>query len=172
MPGRATSQILFGLDINSCRCQRSGGPRGIRLGACPRVGGMIVRNRFMKLAAVTAAVVVGTSGTAYAHECFIANRSAQGNASATHSDRWVTVTVEGFVNSPDFPPGVDPDCFLDYWLSHGGPASFTVRRPRRSVKTAPTRIWATARAWTTSRTRSGRYLVLRWRRACSSLAPI
>jgi hypothetical protein len=81
----------------------------------------------VKLAAVTAAVVLGTTGTAYAHECFIANRSAQGNASATHSDRWITVTVEDFVNSPDFPPGVDPDCFLDYWLSNGGPESFTIR---------------------------------------------
>jgi hypothetical protein len=88
---------------------------------------MIVRNRLVKLAAVTATVVLGTTGTAYAHECFIANRSAQGNIGATHSDRWVTVTVEGFVNSPDFPPGVDPECFLDYWFSHGGPAGFTVR---------------------------------------------
>jgi hypothetical protein len=32
-----------------------------------------------------------------------------------------------FANSPDFPPGVDPDCFIAYWSSHGGPASFTVR---------------------------------------------
>jgi len=37
------------------------------------------------------------------------------------------VTVADFVNSPDFPPGVDPDCFLDYWSSNGGPDSFTVR---------------------------------------------
>jgi hypothetical protein len=88
---------------------------------------MIVRNWSVTLAAMTAAAVLGTTGTAYAHECFIANRSAQGNAGATNSDRWFTVTVEGFVHSPDFPPGVDPDCFLDYWLSHGGPASFTVR---------------------------------------------
>ncbi len=33
----------------------------------------------------------------------------------------------GGINSPDFPPGVDPDCFLDYWLNHGGPEGFTVR---------------------------------------------
>ena len=81
----------------------------------------------MRLAVVTAAIVLGTTGTAYAHECYIANRSAQGNASATHSDRWITVTVADFVHSPDFPPGVDPDCFLDYWLSNGGPESFTIR---------------------------------------------
>jgi hypothetical protein len=81
----------------------------------------------MRLAVATAAIVLGTTGTAYAHECYIANRSAQGNASATHSDRWITVTVADFVNSPDFPPGVDPDCFLDFWSSNGGPDSFTIR---------------------------------------------
>jgi hypothetical protein len=72
-------------------------------------------------------MLMGVSSTAWAHECYIANRSAQGNAGATHSASWVTITVEGFAHSPDFPPGFDPDCFVAYWSSHGGPASFTVR---------------------------------------------
>jgi hypothetical protein len=83
--------------------------------------------RFLASVALAAAAVLMMASTAFAHECFIANRSAQGNANVTHSDRWVTVSVADFANSPDFPPGVDPDCFIAYWSSHGGPASFTVR---------------------------------------------
>lgn len=86
-----------------------------------------MRGRKVALAAATAALALGTSSTAWAHECYIANRSDQGNLGATHSSRWVTVTVEDFVNSEEFPPGVDPDCFLAYWLGHGGPEGFTVR---------------------------------------------
>jgi hypothetical protein len=86
-----------------------------------------MRGRRLALIAASAAMLMGVSSTAWAHECYIANRSAQGNAGATHSANWVTVTVEGFAHSPDFPPGFDPDCFVAYWTSHGGPASFTVR---------------------------------------------
>ncbi|MER7555641.1 hypothetical protein ABTZ46_01790 [Nocardioides sp. NPDC126508] len=86
-----------------------------------------MRKRSLAIATVAAAAVFGAGTPAFAHECYIANRSDQGNAGATHSDRWVTVTVAGFAHSPDFPPGFDPDCFVAYWLSHGGPESFTVR---------------------------------------------
>lgn len=77
--------------------------------------------------AATAAVTALSATPALAHECFNASRSAQGNASATHSSRWVNVSVVGFANSPDFPPGVDPQCFIEHWLDGGGPESFTVR---------------------------------------------
>ena len=86
-----------------------------------------MRKRSLAIATVAAAAVIGAGTPDFAHECYIANRSDQGDAGATHSDRWVTVTVDGFAHSPDFPPGFDPDCFVSYWLSHGGPASFTVR---------------------------------------------
>lgn len=86
-----------------------------------------MRKRSLAIATVAAAAVIGAGTPAFAHECYIANRSDQGDAGATHSDRWVTVTVDGFAHSPEFPPGFDPDCFVAYWLSHGGPASFTVR---------------------------------------------
>ena len=86
-----------------------------------------MRKRSLAIAALTAAAVIGASTPAHAHECYIANRSAQGNAGATHSANWVTDTVVGFAHSPGFPPGYDADCFVAYWLSHGGPASFTVR---------------------------------------------
>ncbi|SDI19199.1 hypothetical protein SAMN05192558_101216 [Actinokineospora alba] len=83
--------------------------------------------RGMAVGATCAALMLTLAGTAAAHECYIANRSEKGNAGATHSANWTTQTVAGFVQSPGFPPGVDPDCFLAYWLGHGGPASFTVR---------------------------------------------
>lgn len=83
--------------------------------------------RFFGSVALAVAAVLAMTGTAFGHECFIANRSAQGDANATHSSRWFTVTVADFVNSPDFPPGVDPECFLDFWTSNGGPDSFTIR---------------------------------------------
>ena len=44
--------------------------------------------RFLASVAIAAAAVLMMASTAFAHECFIANRSAQGNANVTHSDRW------------------------------------------------------------------------------------
>jgi hypothetical protein len=81
----------------------------------------------MTVAAISAALVVGFANPASALDCFIANRSETGNANATHSAKWITVTVEGFATSPEFPPGVDPGCFVEFWLSNGGPEAFTVR---------------------------------------------
>lgn len=83
--------------------------------------------RSLVFGAVFVATLMASSGSAWAHECFIANRSAQGNAGATHSQNWATESVEDFAHSPDFPPGVDPECFLAFWSSNGGPASVTVR---------------------------------------------
>lgn len=38
---------------------------------------------------------LATAGSAFAHECFVANRSAQGNAMAgTHSQAWETVSLD------------------------------------------------------------------------------
>jgi hypothetical protein len=89
--------------------------------------GKPMRKRFGAVLAMSVVAVLATSGTAYARDCYIASRSAQGNAGATHSSQWITSSVEDFAQSPDFPPGVDPACFVDYWLSNGGPESFTVR---------------------------------------------
>jgi hypothetical protein len=83
--------------------------------------------RFLTSIALATAALLMMASTAFAHECFIANRSAQGNANVTHSSNWVTISVAGFAHSPDFPPGVDPECFIAYWSSHGGPDGFTVR---------------------------------------------
>jgi len=62
---------------------------------------------------------------ASAHECYIANRSDQGNTGALHSSRWMSLTVEDIAGFT--PPGTDQACFIEYWTSHGGPASLVVR---------------------------------------------
>ena len=85
---------------------------------------MLLKRVGVVVAGAAAAVLL--SGTAAsAHECFIASRSDQGNTSATNSASWVTVTVADIANFT--PPGTDHACFIEYWTSHGGPASLTVR---------------------------------------------
>jgi hypothetical protein len=81
----------------------------------------------MVLAASLAALVFTGSGAAFARDCYIASRSDRGDAAATHSSRWVSISVDEFAHSPDFPSGFDPDCFVEEWLSNGGPESFTTR---------------------------------------------
>ena len=115
-----------------------------------------MKRRTMALVAMSTTAVLGVANTAYAHECFIANRSAQGNAGATHSQNWITVTVEDFANSPDFPPGVDPDCFLEFWLDNGGPESFTIRSDKTIGEDSANPNSGMARVWTTSRMHSVR----------------
>jgi hypothetical protein len=55
-------------------------------------------NHFARASAATAVagvIVVLGSGTAWAHECFVANRSAQGNtAVGTHSAAWNAVSLD------------------------------------------------------------------------------
>jgi hypothetical protein len=42
-----------------------------------------------------AALFLGTAGSAFAHECFVANRSDQGNAAvAAHSSAWTSFTLD------------------------------------------------------------------------------
>ena len=81
--------------------------------------------RIATVAAGVAATVLLFGSAASAHECFISSRSDQGNASATNSSRWVLLTVEDLASFT--PPGTDAGCFIQYWTSHGGPGSFTVR---------------------------------------------
>ena len=77
---------------------------------------------------VIAAMLVVAGGAAWAMDCFIANRSAQGNTSAAaHSPAWTFESIEEFAHGDEFPPGFDPDCFLEHWRAGGGPAGFTVR---------------------------------------------
>jgi hypothetical protein len=52
---------------------------------------------------LAATMLIGTAGVALGHECVISSRSAQGDAGALHSGRWVRLglaDVYGFVNGP------------------------------------------------------------------------
>ena len=60
-------------------------------------------------AALTTGLVLGTTGVASAHECFIANRSAAGTAGATHSANWEQLTLHDlFSHLPPFLPQLTP----------------------------------------------------------------
>ena len=52
--------------------------------------------------AMAVTLMAGTATAVLGHECFIASRSAQGDIGATHSARWVNLTLAdifGFINT-------------------------------------------------------------------------
>ena len=65
-----------------------------------------MRKRFVTVLAMSVVAVLATPGTTYARDCCIASRSAQGNAGATDSSRWITSSAEDFAHSPDFRPAL------------------------------------------------------------------
>ena len=50
--------------------------------------------RSIAAAALTCGLVLAGGGVASAHECFIPNRSDQGNANAQHSKNWVSLPLD------------------------------------------------------------------------------
>ena len=66
-------------------------------------------------------------GSAFAHECFNANRSAQGNAGASNSQRWLTVHIGEFYGDPELgltaQQAADAEALA---LQMGVPESFTI----------------------------------------------
>jgi hypothetical protein len=72
--------------------------------------------RTTAVAAVTAGLVVAASGSAWAHECFVANRSQQGDAAVSaHSAAWFTITPE-FLFSEIIPLSGDAfTCAVNAW---------------------------------------------------------
>jgi hypothetical protein len=85
---------------------------------------MYVRRIGIVVAGLAAAVALFGSA-ASAHECFITSRSDTGDTAATNSSRWIALTAADIASFT--PPGTDQACFIEYWTSHGGPASLTVR---------------------------------------------
>ena len=59
-------------------------------------------------AALTCGLVLAGGGVASAHECFIPNRSEQGNANATNSANWFTLHLEDLFAEAHFFFGGDP----------------------------------------------------------------
>jgi hypothetical protein len=86
--------------------------------------------RMAKIIAASAGAAVFTllpASPALAHECFIAKRSAQGNAGAANSPAWETVTIETIVNDFIGLPAPLGTCVLGKWHAAGLPAEFTFR---------------------------------------------
>jgi hypothetical protein len=78
------------------------------------------------LVAVSGGVIVAlTAGQAAAHECFVANRSAQGNAAvAAHSGAWERVSLNRVLTEfIGVPQGV-ADCVVTNASTFGIPTSF------------------------------------------------
>ena len=91
----------------------------------------MLRRTAAALALTTALVTVG-AGAASAHECFITNRSAQGNAGASHSANWYTLQLEELYRTGHFFLAGDPlteeqvQTALAMTKEQGVPLSFTV----------------------------------------------
>ncbi|UWF78216.1 MULTISPECIES: hypothetical protein [Microbacterium] len=82
-------------------------------------------------AGLTAVLVLAGTGVASAHECYIPDRSAQGNTNATHSGNWETLELAGlFATAHEFlgGPALTP-AQVDYALGlaeeQGIPLSLT-----------------------------------------------
>ena len=67
----------------------------------------MIRKTILTLVTTTGLITAG-AGAASAHECYIANRSAQGNTGASHSANWYTLQMS--------------DLFAEAHLFFGGPA--------------------------------------------------
>ena len=118
-----------------------GRPAGQRRGGAPNGG--VIRNPNRKDimfsrtltnvgagVALAAALALGTSAAAYAHECYNPSRSEQGNAAAgSHSQAWFTLVVADAVQG-DVGAGVitqeQADCIKEAYAASGAPASFTL----------------------------------------------
>ena len=74
--------------------------------------------------ALAAAGVLATGAAAYAHECYNANRSEQGNAGASNSQAWFTVHVAELTFGLS---DEDATCVLDAYAATGAPESFTIK---------------------------------------------
>jgi hypothetical protein len=72
-----------------------------------------------------AALLLTSGGTAWAHMCYNASRSAQGNAGASNSQVWSTESVVAFAHTGELFPAEIADCFLSHWFAGGGPEFFT-----------------------------------------------
>ncbi len=109
-------------------------------------------------------MLIGTAGVALGHECVISSRSAQGDAGALHSGRWVRLSladVYGFINEAVGGPALTASQIewavgesIEAGATRRMAGSFVVTRP--SARARRTGTWPTARASITSKTWSAR----------------
>ncbi|MDT0165211.1 hypothetical protein Q9R32_06565 [Actinotalea sp. AC32] len=90
------------------------------------------RPKILTTLALTGALMATGVGAASAHECFIANRSDQGDAGASHSKNWYTLEVAELYSSAHLFLGTEPLTeaqvaeAVELTSERGIPTSFTV----------------------------------------------
>lgn len=91
----------------------------------------MMRKTLLTLVTTTGLLATGV-GAASAHECYIANRSAQGNAGASHSANWYTLTASDLYSEAHLFFGGEAlteaqlQLALDLTEAQGIPLSFTL----------------------------------------------
>ena len=91
-----------------------------------------MRRRYVSAVAGAFVVLAVMASTVSAHECFVVNRSAQGNAGASHSGEWFTLTLgQLFSETENFGLPDLTDSQVDWAVARAldarVPASFTIR---------------------------------------------
>jgi NADPH:quinone reductase-like Zn-dependent oxidoreductase len=95
----------------------------------------------VRSAALALAILVIPLASAAAHECFVVNRSDSGNAHASGSQAWATVTLHDLyetteeVGLPDLTPA-QVDYAAALASSLGVPDSFTIRADKTLLENA------------------------------------
>lgn len=89
-----------------------------------------VAGRVVGALALSGVLVAGSGVGAWAHECFNASRSEQGNASAgSHSQAWVTIAIADLI-ADDVANGLyseqDGACIYEAYAATGSPLTFTL----------------------------------------------
>jgi len=85
----------------------------------------MLRKRFTVFGSIVAGVVMLAAGPAGAHECFVANRSATGNAAvAAHSAAWEGVSLNTILTVFIGVPQPVADCVIANAATYGLPTSF------------------------------------------------
>ena len=91
-----------------------------------------MRRRFVSAVAGALVVLAIMASTVSAHECLVVNRSAQGNAGASHSGEWFTLTLgQLFSETENFGLPDLTDAQVAWAVARaievGVPPSFTIR---------------------------------------------
>ena len=86
------------------------------------------------VAVVTGAMLAAGPGAALAHECFVANRSAQGNAAVSaNSAAWFTITPEILFGEIFQLSGAPLTCAVDAWNADSSLPSYIVVGAKQAV---------------------------------------
>lgn len=98
--------------------------------------------RVLRASVLAISLIAVTAGATFAHECFNASRSAQGNAGASHSANWSTESIAGLFfiihefGIPEVDQPLTPEqaaVALDAALEMGVPVEVTIFFGRHTI---------------------------------------